>query len=207
MIDQVSKLSERIYSNSKIDIRFFMYLPEGMWSNKDHDGVIFSHNPVLSIACKNNKDILDYDFKKASFRITVRNYYDTIKFFNTIMKWLYDDKYNDLFLIGPDNKVMFNADYKSLHTTTSTRLYEDQLMKAVPSVVEQEGKLYEGVNIFINNTEYRISLTFEEVGMVFGILQNFNFSTEVTKLLLMYNYVIKDKTRIHNPEIKGTPFD
>lgn len=209
MEDHSTKLLESLYSNNRISIDFFMPLPEGTYTNKDRDGIKFYHSPFISLICKKNDSNTDcYDYKKASFRITVTNHYQVIKFFNTVMRWLFDDEFNDLFLLGPTNKLMFNSDYKTLHTTVPFYgLYGTQVLTAVPSIVQLNEKLYEGINLFINTTDYMIPLTYEEVGVVFSILKQFNFSAEVTKLLAMYDHAIQFN-RVHPSKSETkTPFD
>ena len=209
MEDNSTKLIETIYSNTRVLMESLMWLPEGTFTNKDHDGIRFNHNPILTISCKRNATNEEYyEFSKARFHVTVNNHYQVIKFFNTIMKWLFDNEFNDLFLMGPTNKLMFNADYKSLHTTVECYTRDvTQIMTAVPSLISYDGKSYEGVHLFINTTDYMIPLTYKEIGIIFSIISNFNFSAEVTKLLAMYNYVILND-RVH-PSVSETktPFD
>lgn len=204
-----TKLVETIYTNNRMLMEFFMPLPEATYTNKDKDGVRFFHSPIIQIRCKVSDSTRDiYDYMKAAFSVTVNNHLEVIKFFNTLMKWLFDDEFNDLFLMGPTNELMFNSDYKSLKT--SVMFYsrkKTDVLYGVPSIVDLGEKLYEGVNLFVNTTDYMIPLTFREVGIIFGILKEFNFSSEVTKLLLMYDYV-KKTDRIHPSRSEvGTPFD
>lgn len=209
MEDNSTKLLESLYSNPRMSMDFFMRLPDGIYTNKDRDGIRFNHYPQISIICKKNNDNGDfYDFAKAIFHVTVNNHYQVIKFFNKTMKWLFDDAYNDLFLMGPTNKLMFNSDYKSLHAEVQYYTQErTQIMKAIPSLVSYDGKSYEGINLFINTSDYMIPLTYNEVGIIFSILSEFNFSAEVTKLLTMYDYVIRNnRVRPSISETK-TPFD
>lgn len=207
MEEPVVKLNENILNTNKLSLDFFMYLPEGIWMNQTHDGIRFQHTPMLIIRCKQQSDMLVYDYKRAGYHITVLNYYQTMKFFNQIMKWLYDDAYNDLFMIRADNQLIFNADYKSLHAITSNPKNPSQYLRAVPSVVEINGKSYEGVDLFVNTTDYRIQLSFEEFGILFGILEGFDFSSETTKMLTMFEYVIKHHA-VKNYQVENrTPFD
>lgn len=207
MDDPVLKLNETIISTNKYSLDYFMYLPSGTWMNQEHDGIRIQHNPMLVLRCKQQRDMLVYDFKRAGYHITVINHYQTMKFFNQIMKWLYDDAYNDLFMIRADTELVFNADYKSLQATTMNPRNPSQYLKAVPSVVQENGKSYEGVDLFVNATDYRIQLTFEEFGILFGILEDFNFSSETTKLLAMYDYVSKHHAVKSFQMENRTPFD
>ncbi len=209
MEDNSTKLVETLYSNTRLNMDFFMRLPDGMYTNKDRDGIRFSHFPQISIICRKSSDNKEfYDFSKAIFHVTVNNHYQVIKFFNKIMKWLFDDAYNDLFLMSPTNRLMFNADYKSLHAEVQYYTQDrTQIMTAIPSLVSYDGKAYEGVNLFINTSDYMVPLTYKEIGIIFSILSEFNFSAEVTKLLTMYQYVIQNnKVRPSISETR-TPFD
>lgn len=203
------RLLETLYTNSRVTLDFVMWMPEGTYVNKDRDGVRFDQKPILTLKCKKTKENEEfYDFNKAHFRITVNNYYQTMEFFNTLMKWLFDDEFNDLFMLSPTNKLMFNADYKTLkaHVEFYTR-DRTQVMSAIPSLISYDGKAYEGVHLFINTTDYRIPLTFKEVGILFSILSSFNFSAEVTKLLTMYTHALRnDRIRPSISETR-TPFD
>lgn len=209
MIDSVSKLTEGLYMNNRMSLEFFMFLPDAIYTNKDRDSVRFLHTPVIRLLCKETETMKDfYDFKNASFTITVNNHYDVIEFFNTIMRWLYHKDFNDLFMMNGRNEIEFNPDFKSLHTNVSFYGYKKtQVLSAVPAVVVFDSKRFEGVQLYVNHTNYMIPLTFTEVGIIFNILKEFNFSAEVTKLLSMFDYV-KKTDRIHpsRSETK-TPFD
>lgn len=209
MEDNSTKLLETIYSNTRMSMDFFMRLPDGVYTNRDHDGIRFNHYPQVSIICKKNGENESfYEFNRAIFHVTVNNHYQVIKFFNKIMKWLFDDAYNDLFLMGPTNKLMFNSDYKSLHATVECYTQDrTQIMTGVPSLVSYDGKVFEGINLFINTSDYIIPLTYKEVGIVFSILSEFNFSAEVTKLLTMYDYVIRNNKVRPSVSESRTPFD
>lgn len=209
MEDHSTKITETLYDNNRMSLNFFMHLPEGIYTNKDHDGIRLFSNPSISLLCKRNEANNDfYDFQTALFRITVYNQYQVIKFFNKLMRWLYDDAFNDLFLIDAKNKLMFNSDYKSLHE--NVMFYGKSgtsVLSAVPSLVQLGDKVYEGINLFVNTTDYMIPLSHEELGVIFSILSQVNFSAEVTKLLTMYNFTIQ-RNRVHPSKSEtSTPFD
>jgi hypothetical protein len=123
--------------------------------------------------------------------------------------WFYDDKYQDLFLLNDDNNLIFNADYKSLHVSTKRSDYDNQIMQAIPTVIQLGDKSYEGVHLYVNKSIYCISLTFEEVSMIFSILKDFQFSTEVTKVLAAYQYIVSHDAISTGESTMGkkTPFD
>jgi hypothetical protein len=193
-----------------MELEFFMYLPSGIWGSKDKSTMNINMNPILYLRYKANKYVSEeYEYTKAAYKITPRNLYSIIKFFNTIITWLYDDKYHDLFLVNDDDKLIFNADYKSLHVSTHRSDYDSQIMQALPTVVQLGDKTYEGIHLYVNKTAYCIPLTFEEVSMIFGILRDFQFSTEITKALTAYQYIVTHDAMTSGDPITGrkTPFD
>lgn len=108
MIERVTK---KIFGNSRMELEFFMYLPNGVYTNPEKSSISINCNPVLYLRCKKNKYVTEeWDYMKSSFKINPRNLYTVIKFFNTIMGWFYDDKYSDLFLVDENGKLIFNAD-------------------------------------------------------------------------------------------------
>lgn len=186
-----------------------MPLPKGFWATKDHSQVMLDMNPAIYLKYKPNKDFRQqYDWTKASYRITPRNFFKVLKFFNHTVKWLFGDKYKDLFLVNDENQLIFNADYKNLHVTTPRSEYEAQVLQAIPTVVEIKQKLYEGIHLYVNQSIYCIPLTFEEVAEIFEILRGFQFSTEIAKLLLAYQYTISHNSVTEKESIfNKTPFD
>ena len=208
--DNVDKLTHRIFSNSRMELDFFMYLPSGELRSK---GSIMDIkiNPILMLRYK-QKDYLseEYDYNKSVFKITPRNLYGVIKFLNTTMEWLYTDKYSDLFLMDENNNIIFNADYNKLYAATHKGDYDQCIMKAVPSVVKLGEKSYEGIHLFINTSNYCIPLTHQEVAILYGILKDFRFSEEIASVLEAYRY-IKDNdcisTVTYNSKGIKTPFD
>lgn len=209
MNDSVQKLTEKIWSNSRMELEFFMYLPNGYWGSKDHSTVSMNINPILTIRYKQNKRIAsEYDYAKAGYKITPRTLYHAVKFFNTITKWFYDDKYIDLFL-NNEGSLILNADYKKLHVSMPINDYSQQFLQAVPSIVQLADKTYEGIHLFVNKTAYCIPLSFQEVSTIFGILKKFSFSEEVAMLLAAYQYTESHNKITDEPKswMGPTPFD
>ena len=208
--ENIKKITDKLFMNSRMELEFFMYLPSGSYTTKDKSTITINSNPVLYLRYKPGKyNKTGYEYSKAVYKITPKNIYHTIKFFNTLMKWLYDESFNDLFLINEGN-LIFNADYKSLNVSTHLKDYDNQIMQAIPSVVEIGDKKYEGVHLYVNNTDYCIPLTFEEVSILFSLLKDFRFSEEVIKVLTVYNYIVSHNAIVSNDMIMGnkkTPFD
>ena len=166
-------------------------------------------NPVLNLRYKPSKTVKEeFDYTKATYKINPRNIYSTIKFFNNIVKWFYDDKYESLFLMGEDGNLIFNADFNKLSESTKMGAFDNCIMQAVPAVVQYGDKLYEGIHLYVNTSNYCISLTFQEVTMLFDILKNFSFADEVTSTLTSYRYALEYKRYDTNRDKFGkTPFD
>jgi len=209
MTAQTKKLTDRLLSNSRMDLEFFMYMPEGNWTSRDHTTVSLHLNPVIYLRYKPPKNYSsEYDYGKAAYKISPKNLYQVIKFFNTTITWLFGDKYTDLFLYNDEGRLIFNSDYKTLHVTMPTSDYTQQYMQAIPAVVEIGNKIYEGINLFINKTNYCIPLTYEEVSMVFNILKDFRFSEEVSMILTAYQYIETHNAFTESlPGKIKTPFD
>lgn len=210
MIERVTK---KIFGNSRMELEFFMYLPNGVYTNPEKSSISINCNPVLYLRCKKNKYVTEeWDYMKSSFKINPRNLYTVIKFFNTIMGWFYDDKYSDLFLVDENGKLIFNADYNKLSVSTPRGDYDQFIMQAIPTVVTLGDKLYEGIHLYINRSLYCIPLTYQEVSIIFGILKDFSFTNEINNVLLSYAYIVKNNafTAGDRYTIGGngkTPFD
>lgn len=212
MIDDanIKKITDKLYMNSRMDMEFFMYLPSGTWATKDRTTVSLNSNPVIYLRYRPPRLYAsEFDYRKAAYKITPRNIYYVTKFFNTIVSWFYEDKYRDLFLINEEGNLIFNADYNKLHVTMPKPDGLNQVMQAIPTVVEIGDKLYEGIHLYVNKSAYCISLTFEEITTIFGILRDFRFSEEVAKALAIYQYIVMhDAITAENPlDRKKNPFD
>lgn len=208
MQNEVNKLTSKIFGNSRLDMDFFMYLPTGT-AGANGDTITVNCNPVLYLRYKPPKNISqEYNFSKAAYKVTPKNLYHVIKFFNTIMKWFFDDQYSDLYLLNENNELVFNADYNKLSISTHRGDYDTCIMQAIPTVVKLGDKSYEGINLYINTSTYCAPLTFQEVSIIFGILKDFSFSEEVTKLITCYNYIKTYNSYSSGRDYGGkTPFD
>lgn len=207
----IKKITDKIFQNSRMDLDFFMYLPSGIWGSRDRSTINLNLNPVLYLRYRQNKKVSEeYDYSKACYKITPRNLYQVVKFFNTIVKWFFDDKYHDLFLTNEEGNLIFNADYNKLHVSTPRGDYSSQVMQAIPTVVQIGDKTYEGIHLYINKMTYCIPLTYEEIDIIFGILKEFSFTTETTKVLVAYDSIIRRgeiSTQEQMQLNKKTPFD
>ena len=206
-MEKIDKATRKIFSNSRMELDFFMYLPTGVMNG--FSTVSINCNPILYLRYKQNKYVHEqYDYSKAAYKITPRNLYHVIEFFNTIMKWFYDDKYSDLFLLNDENDIIFNADYNKLSVSTPRGDYDQCIMQAIPTVVRLGDKLYEGIHLYINSSIYCIPLTYQEVSIIFGILRNFSFTQEMMNVLLSTRYIVETNAFMSRDQFDGkTPFD
>ena len=65
---EVQRISRSIYSNNRLDIDFFMYLPTGTLG-KDNTSIQINYNPTIFIRYRKNQYVSEeYDFSKARVR-------------------------------------------------------------------------------------------------------------------------------------------
>ena len=207
----VTKITRKLYTNSRMELESFMHTPTGTYTGKDRGTLNINTVPLLFLRYRKPKNISEeYDYTKAAYKITTRNLYDVVRFFNVIMKWLFDDKYRDLFLTNDEGDLVFNADYSKLSVSTHRGDYDQCIMQAIPTIISIGDKKYEGVHLYINTTKYCISLTYQEVSILFGILKDFSFTEEALLLLNMYDYIMKNNAISETDwwsNTKPTPFD
>ena len=161
-----------------------MYTPRMLQQGSSYT---INYNPVINIRYV-NKNSATESFDGTMFKITPKNLYRTVKFFNDIITWFYDKDKIDLFLRDDNDIPIFNADYKDLRASTGRRQFENCIMTAIPSIVEFENTKYEGITLYINRLVQNIPLVLYEVEIIFDILKNFSFQTEVSANLLSFVY-------------------
>ena len=186
-----------------------MYAPFGSFTTRDQSSIYLNYNPVLLLKYIPPKyAATEYDYNKATYKITPRNIYKVVKVFNTMMKWMYSEEYNDLFMVDENNNLIFNSDYSKLYTMVPVGEFDSCYLKAFPTVVDFGGKKMEGVNILINESAHIISMTHEEVSMIFEFLKNFSFTQEVICALQVFEYIQTYQSYGENKRLEGkTPFD
>lgn len=191
-----------------MELELFMFLPSIIQSSNSSTATL-NCNPVLNLRYKPSKTVREeFDYAKATYKINPRNIYSVVKFFNNIVKWFYDDKYESLFLVGEDGNLVFNADFNKLSESTKLGTFDNSIMQAIPAVIQYGDKLYEGIHLYVNTSNYCISLTYQEVTMLFDILKNFSFANEVSSTLAAYRYALEYKRYESNwDKSSKTPFD
>lgn len=183
-MDQIS-LTKSLYDAYKFSLSAYMLLPDVTKSiSKNTFGI--TCNPVLYFRYKGRKEE-NVNWNDSAFKVNPKNLYRTIKFFNRIVSWFYDEDLKDLFLMGENNELIFNSDYNKLSVLTDKVPKSNTAMKAIPAVVtSEEGKSYEGIILYINKPEYAIQLTLREVEEILGILSHFSFEALISDLLLSF---------------------
>ncbi len=205
-------IKRTLYKNTRYLLEFFMYEPKiEKWNNNYSINV----NPVLTLRQLNSGSYSE-DFstmQERSYRITPRNLYRTVKFFNTVLGWFYDEKMTDLYLINEEDELTFNSDYNKLYLITTKTLNETSVMKAMPTVIVFNDKRYEGIHLYINRTENLIIMTKDEIEMIIGFLKDFSFQDEVIECLTIMEYgknnnIIDDQSgKRYSKSNKPSPFD
>ena len=111
--------------------------------------------------------------------------------------------------MGEDGNLIFNADFNKLSESTKTDQFNNSIMQAVPAVIQfGDGKTYEGIHLYVNTSNYCISLTYQEVTTLFDILRHFSFADEITSSLTAYRYALEYKRFDTNRDkFNKTPFD
>lgn len=204
-----------IYRNNRYTLEFFMYDPSILISKKSRT---IKYNPILQLRYLNPKTLTE-QFDHTVYKITPRNIYRVVKFLNKVIKWFYDKDKNDLFFRNTEGKLIFNADYKDLHAElTPQNKYDSGYLKAIPVVLEYGEKTLEGIYLYINKIQNVIALSYEELELLFNLLNDFSFQEEIIADLLSYNYakingnIEYEGTRWNTPqntdaEIPHTAFD
>lgn len=184
MANEIS-ISQKLFSTDRMNMSAFMYLPSAYTPSPNNYSLRMS--PIILLrwtAPVNAPDDLKYA-KEGMYKITPRNIYRTIKFFNSIVKWFYDEDMKDLFVQGDTGKLLFNPDYAKLGVVTKPDPFSENIMKATPAVIRYEtGQEYEGIYLYINKNEFLIPLTLSDVEDILGILSTFSFEGAASSMLL-----------------------
>lgn len=178
-------LSKSLYNGYRLSMTACVSVPTLVKGYKQNEYSV-NGSPVIFITYKPPKGF-DIDRKTAFFKLTPKNLYRTILFFNRAVDWFYDKELADLYLVGENNELIFNSDYSKLSIITNKEPRTNQAMKAIPGVISYEdGRDYEGIFLYINKPEYVIPLPLTELEAIFGILRNFSFEALTSEMLLSY---------------------
>lgn len=193
--NQSASVKRNLYRSGKLSIDFFMFMPQVLSQNNSYT---INVNPIVTFRYTNPNIMKDdkVSFIDNSYKMTPKNQFKLIRFFNNIIDWFYDDKLKDLFLIDKNDELVFNADYNHINAIISKNKFETGTMKAMPSIVIVEGERYEGIYLYINRLDNMIMLTKDEVESISQLIKNFNFLSEAASLLTIIDYTEKSKTVI-----------
>lgn len=183
-------ISRPIYASKKLGIDLFLYVPSGEYSisKTGSIGMRLKINPLLMLRL-NNVYGKGTSNQTANFRISPRNIYRIVLFFDTVLHWFTDPNMKDLFMLTDDNLLVFNNDYNSLSLLTEKDQFESGMLKAVPAIIDYGESRYEGISLFINTTENIVQLTVTEVKNIYGILKSFSFAEEVNLSIMTLDYL------------------
>ena len=189
MVSDEISLSQKLFSTDRLLMSAFMYLPSAYLQYTNSYNIRVS--PILSfkyVGPQSTPNDVNY-MKDTIYKVTPRNIYRTIKFFNSIVKWFYDENLKDLFLQGENNKLIFNTEYTKLSMVTKPDPFSNSVMKATPAVIRFEtGQEYEGIYLYINRNDFVIPLVLSDVEDILSILSNFSFENAASTMLLSFMY-------------------
>lgn len=145
--------------------------------------------PVLTLTLNTQSG----NWKDRQIRITEK----TLKRFTLCLRraveWFYDDAKKDMFLYDDNNDLTFNFRYKDLNEIYQDPFNSNIFMKILPSAIQSKnGKLIEGVNIYINQIETMVSLSRYDLEDLLAVMSGFSFHQEGILLLIAY-YTVKNE--------------
>lgn len=189
---QDDKFKRNLYKNSRITIDFFMHSPKALCQKgkMPTDGATYTlnYNPVIFIKPVNPNSLNESFQSSDNFKVTPKNLYRTVKFFNKVLSWFTDKDKIDLFLTDEENNLIFNADYNKLSAMVGFKGTETCVMKAIPSIVDVGGQKHEGINLYINREANLIQLTVDELATIFDLFKTFSFPEEMVCNLIALQY-------------------
>lgn len=174
-------LKRTIFSNKSLTVESFMYLPSPAVKNDVYD---FTMYPIVNFRYTPQKGEFISDTKLMSFKMTPRNHWKVLNFFNTMARWMLDFK--DLFLYDDKNELIFNYDYKDLKELVKSNYTESLIMKAAPAVLTFNENKIPGVCLYINKENQMCQLTDDDVIQLFSVVRDFNFQDEMILLIQLF---------------------
>lgn len=180
--------SRQLFSARNFRIKSFMNVPSVFVQNKNnlvmmaYPVLLFTYNPPSSMNQEFNKSMM--------FKMNPRNQKNVTSFFQKILDWFENPKYNDLYILDEhENKLMINMDYRGLQARTgSGSRYDPQAMLAQPAVITDDSIQSEGCTLTINMTQYTCALINSDIESIVGILETFTFQTEAQLLMMMASH-------------------
>lgn len=181
-------ISRDIMSFGKIRIQSYLKKPE----------VIINARKVASIVSYCTLRIFYDDritpfetrasFAERSFKVNLRNYMKTLRFFQGIMRWFEDDAYTNLFFLDENTgELRMDLEQRNLRLHLGALTKFDQCaMEAVPAVYKRDGEIREGAMLSINRSNFSEVIRDVDVESICGLLANFSFQAETLLMITLY---------------------
>lgn len=191
------------YTNSRVNLSFFMYLPEVSLVNQSYKAML---RPCLFLQKKHIFNPNGENQKQqVRYKITTRNIADLIRVINTAIGWFYDDSLKDLYGYNDENELVFNLKYREINSRTKPEKDSSQYIQLYPSLVKPDtfAKGEEGVLWVMNSKDYAFYMTLTELEDLLSVLKDFSFIGAVNTALSTISIArilnsIDDGTRINN---------
>jgi len=140
-------------------------------------------NPSVYLSLDINNKEEEWD-KSRSIMITQRNIYQLIKNFKTMLTNLYGD---EIFAINSKGEIVIYSDMIVKYTLKIYNLGLNQRMIIKPAIVYDENEVsYEGVIMYINNSDNFIELPIDAFESLFYTLSKIDIYTYSQQLLNYY---------------------
>lgn len=175
-------VSRELLQCGKFRLQSYLSAPEVITNSKNTYRVI-SHCVLMLIY--NTGTYTRDAFKGSSYKITLRNFKQTLRFFQAIYDWFIAEPYRDIFFQDEETgrfMVDIRATQLKLHTGGDNR-YDQMAMEAVPAVYQNDSEIREGCALTINNTANTGILRDLDIESILGIMENFSFQSETILLL------------------------
>lgn len=198
----MKSVSTLLYSNTRMTITFFMYLPEVLYNNQMYQ---VNMSPCLFIRKK--KQAQDYEKKTIQYKVTPKNIYNLLVNINTAVKWFYQKEFEDLFGYNDRNELILNPKYRQINVKTRPEKGQNQYIQIYPALVQLEDSVSdadkEGYVFIINHTDYAFYLHREELETILSILSKFSFIEMMNSVLSSILYAksmdeINGQSKINN---------
>lgn len=171
----MKSVSTILYTNTRMTISFFMYLPDVTLQNQTYNVTM---SPCLFIR-KKRQQSQSFDKKIIQFKVTSRNIYNLVANINVAVKWFYQDEFKDLFGYNERNELMLNPKYRQINVKTKLEKDQDQYIQIYPALVQLPDIITEqdkeGYIFIINHMDNAFYLHREELECILGILKDFSF--------------------------------
>lgn len=136
--------------------------------------------------------------KGLTFNVPIELHRKLMDTLEMVIHWFYDPGKKDLFYLDEKDNPHFNPDYRNLRYSVKNKRNNTRIEFA-PSEVEVDGKIVEGVVVFINYTDNLTMLPLSELEEIFAVLSSFSYQAEISALSQIYTMSLITK-RIVSPD-------